>query len=85
MREMGFSISNLKHLIRTIENYTVPLFVRSEKLTDELSCASLCKGLSTKRKRTCANDVRFTTYDYIYLFGMLIAVVLVFHIDFIFR
>lgn len=74
MRGMNLSFSNMKHLIKTLENYMVPLLFRSEKISEELSAASLCKGLSTDRKRTCCTDVRFTKTDILYLSGMAIVI-----------
>lgn len=75
MRGLNFSLSNIRHLIRTLENYLVPLLFRSEKISEELSAASLCKGLSIDRNRTCCTDVRFTKEDYLYLLGMAIVIV----------
>lgn len=57
----------LCHPIRTVENHLIPLLFRSEKITEELSAASLCKGLSVERERTCCEDVRLCTADYVYL------------------
>lgn len=70
MRGLNLSFSNVKCLIRTLENYMVPLLFRSEKISEELSAASLCKGLSIERKRSCCVEVRFTKEDYLYLLGM---------------
>src|SRR5699024_11699819 len=63
-------VRNLKHLIPTIENYMVPLLFRSEKLSEELSAASLCKGLSVERNRSCCTEVKLTLADFLYLLGM---------------
>lgn len=71
MRGKNFSLSNMRHLINTVENYMVPLLFRSEKLSEELSAASLCKGLSTGRKRTCCTEVKMTACDYCYILGIL--------------
>lgn len=70
MRGGNLSFSNCRHLLRTLENYIIPLLFRSEKISEELSAASLCKGLSTEKKRTCCTDVRLTKEDYLYLLGM---------------
>lgn len=67
MRGMNLSLSNFGHLIRTLENYVVPLLFRSEKIAEELSAASLCKGLSAGRRRTCCTDVRLNAADFVYL------------------
>ena len=37
------------------------------KISEELSAASICKGLSTKRKRTCCTKVKLRVTDSIYL------------------
>lgn len=70
MRGMNLSFSNLKRPVRTLENYIVPLLYRSEKIAEELSAASLCKGLSASRARTCCTDARFSPADFFYLTGM---------------
>lgn len=70
MRNLNFSFKSIFSMIYTIENYIVPLLARSEKISEELSAASLCKGLSSVRKRTCYINVRLTTIDYIYLLGI---------------
>ena len=74
MRGLNLSLPNIRHLIRTLENYLVPLLFRSEKISEELSAASLCKGLSIERNRTCCTDIRFTKEDYLYLLGMAIVI-----------
>ena len=83
MRGLNLSISNLKRLVGTLENYMVPLLFRSEKISEELSAASLCKGLSIERKRTCCTDVRFTKEDYLYLLGMVVVIVVLFLLNYL--
>ena len=83
MRGLNLSFSNLKRLPGTLENYIVPLLFRSEKISEELSAASLCKGLSTERKRTCYTDVRFTAADYLYLLGMVIVIGALFFLNYL--
>lgn len=73
MRSLGFSLQNMKHPIRTVGNYIVPILARSEKISEELSAASLCKGLNTERDRTSLTDVRISAQDIIYLAIMLLA------------
>ena len=70
-------------MIKTLENYLVPLLFRSERISEELSAASLCKGLSIERKRTCCTNVRFTKEDYLYLLGMAIVIVLLFVLNYL--
>ena len=74
MRSLGFSLRNMKHPIRTVGNYIVPILARSEKISEGLSAASLCKGLNTERDRTSLTDVRISVQDIIYLVIMLLAV-----------
>ena len=83
MRGLNLSLSNIRHLIKTLENYLVPLLFRSERISEELSAASLCKGLSIERKRTCCTNVRFTKEDYLYLLGMAIVIVLLFVLNYL--
>lgn len=59
-----------RHPIQSIENFLVPLLYRSEKISEELAAASICKGLSTNRKRTCCTDVRLNWSDIFYLLAM---------------
>lgn len=83
MRDMNLSFSNMRHFAKTLENYMVPLLFRSEKISEELSAASLCKGLSIERKRTCCTDVRFTKVDYLYLLGMVVVVGVLFFLNYL--
>ena len=68
-------LNSWRHPWRTLNNHIVPLLARSEKISEELSAASLCKGLSTERRRTSCTDVRITLSDIIYLTCMLLAAV----------
>ncbi len=80
MRGLNTSLTGIiLHPMKTIENFIIPLLIRSSKISDELSAASLCKGLDTTNKRTCLSDVRFQTIDSIYCFiCILIAVSLIY-------
>lgn len=62
----------LRHPMRSAEHYLVPLLFRSEQITEELSAATLCKGLRIDRERTCYVEVRLQAADYLYLFGLLL-------------
>lgn len=64
----------MRHPVRSIEHFIIPLLFRSEKITEELSAATLCKGLSLERERTCCTDVRLEKEDFLYLFILFIAV-----------
>lgn len=81
MRGLNLSFSSLGHLIQTIENYMVPLLFRSEKLSEELSAASLCKGLSAYRKRSCCTDVKLTIADFLYLLGIIFVICGLLYLD----
>lgn len=80
MRGLNTSLTGIiLHPMETIENFIIPLLIRSSKISDELSAASLCKGLDITNKRTCLSDVRFQTSDTIYCFiCILIAVSLIY-------
>lgn len=80
LKEIGYIRESLKmrnlhssmwdkvcHPMQNAENFFVPLLYRSEKISEELSAASICKGLSTKRKRTCCTKVKLGVTDLIYL------------------
>lgn len=83
MRGLNFSFSSIFHMVYTIENYMVPLLARSEKISEELSAASLCKGLSAVRKRTCCTDVRLTITDYLYLVGILSIILALLYLNYL--
>lgn len=83
MRGLNLSVRNLKHLIPTIENYMVPLLFRSEKLSEELSAASLCKGLSVERNPFLRTEVKLTLADFLYLLGMAVVICGLLYLDFL--
>ena len=68
MRELNAAA----HPWQTLNNHIIPLLSRSEKISEELSAASLCKGLSAARQRTSCTDVRINAADVLYLIGMLL-------------
>lgn len=71
-------IGIIKNPIKAIENLLIPLLIRSGKIADEISAASLCRGLNMTKKRTCASKVSFDKYDMIYCIGCLIVCILFF-------
>lgn len=82
MRGLNTSlIGIIMHPMRTIENSIIPLLIRSSKISDELSAASLCKGLDIGNKRTCLSKVRFQINDAIYCFICLVIAVSLIYID----
>ena len=60
----------LRHPVKEAEDFLVPLLYRSEKISEELAAAAICKGLSVKRKRSCCTDVRLGWRDICYVAGM---------------
>lgn len=56
----------MRGLRPSVERFFVPLLFRSEKISEELSAATICKGLDVDRERTCLADVRLKTADYLY-------------------
>lgn len=58
--------------VQSIEHFIIPLLFRSEKITEELSAATLCKGLNVEQERTCGTDVRLEIEDFLYIFLLLI-------------
>jgi energy-coupling factor transport system permease protein len=71
----------LRHPVRSMEHFIIPLLFRSEKITEELSAATLCKGLSFERERTCCTDVKLEKEDYLYLLLFFIAVGVLIYIN----
>lgn len=74
-------LNSWHHPWRTLDNHVVPLLARSEKISEELSAASLCKGLSAERRRTSCTEVRIDRFDLLYLIGMLLAAVALIFFD----
>jgi energy-coupling factor transport system permease protein len=82
MRGLNTSLAGIiMHPMKTIENFIIPLLIRSSKISDELSASSLCKGLDTGNKRTCLSEVRFQINDAIYCFICLVIAVSLIYID----
>jgi energy-coupling factor transport system permease protein len=67
MRGLNTSLTGmLLHPMTAIENFMIPLLIRSGKLADELSAAALCKGLDIEHKKTSCTEVRFQKSDAAY-------------------
>lgn len=60
------------HPMQSAEHYLVPLLFRSEQIVEELTAATLCKGLDINRERTCYTEVKLQCVDYLYLAALLI-------------
>lgn len=56
----------MRGLKLSVERFFVPLLFRSEKISEELSAATICKGMDVRRERTCVTDVRLESGDYLY-------------------
>ncbi|MBE6505002.1 MAG: energy-coupling factor transporter transmembrane protein EcfT [Methanobrevibacter sp.] len=67
MRGFGFTTKSLKSPLKLIEFYMVPILISAVKTSDELSAASLTRGLSNPEKRTHLIDAEFNKWDYILL------------------
>ena len=75
-RGIGISVrSVLTKPMMTLEYTMVPLLMSTATISDELAAASLSRGLDADTKRTCIEDVRLRTQDYLLiLFSIVIAV-----------
>ena len=79
MKMRGFHTSLLGfvlHPMAMLENVMVPLLIRSGKIADELSAASVCKGLDAETKRTSLVEVRIERGDMIYFAACILCFVL---------
>lgn len=77
LRGIGLSFSNvLMHPIETIEYILVPLLSSSIKIGDELSAASVARGLGMERKRSSVYDVDFRIWDYLLIVAAVVFLVL---------
>lgn len=66
LRGIGLSFGNvLMHPVKTIEYILVPLLSSSIKIGDELSAASVARGLGMERQRSTVYDADFCVWDYL--------------------
>lgn len=75
MREIGQSIKNP---FTYIEYVLVPIMMSTVRIADELSAASLTKGLSAGGKRTHICQISIRLYDWVLMLGTLAMIVLFF-------
>ncbi|MCR5208965.1 MAG: energy-coupling factor transporter transmembrane protein EcfT [Lachnospiraceae bacterium] len=75
MREIGESVKNP---FVYIEYILVPLMMSTVQIANDLSAASLSKGLGVNRKRTHICQIRMTALDYIVVVVMAVMLVLSF-------
>ena len=64
MRGFGLNIKSLKNPLKLIEFYMIPILISAVKTADELSAASLTRGLSNPEPRTHLLEVKLTKLDY---------------------
>lgn len=64
MRGFGLNIKSLKNPLKLIEFYMIPILISAVKTADELSAASLTRGLSNPEPRTHLLEVKLTNLDY---------------------
>ncbi|GKX27764.1 cobalt transporter [Vallitalea longa] len=82
MRGLNTSVIGfIMHPVKMIENFMMPLLIRSAKIADELSAATLCKGLDLNNKRTCTTKVRFDFIDGCYCIAFICLAALIVFID----
>lgn len=65
MRGFGLTVKSLKNPFKMVEFYMVPILISAVKTSDDLSAASLTRGLSNPKKRTHLVEVRFNKFDYL--------------------
>lgn len=64
MRGFGLNIKSLKNPLKLIEFYMIPILISAVKTADELSAASLTRGLSNPDSRTHLLEVELRKLDY---------------------
>jgi energy-coupling factor transport system permease protein len=64
MRGFGLNVKSLKNPLKLIEFYMIPILISAVKTADELSAASLTRGLSNPEPRTHLLEVKLTKLDY---------------------
>lgn len=67
MRGFGLTFKSLKSPLKLIEFYMIPILISAVKTADELSAASLTRGLSNPQKRTHLVSVSFNEFDYLFI------------------
>ena len=70
MRDAAPTVKSLlTHPIRTVECIYVPMMMSALKVADELSAASITRGLENPKQRSCMADIRFTWKDCVCAFA----------------
>lgn len=62
--QFGFKAMMTKPM-ETLEYMLVPLLMSTVKISNELSAASVSRGLGGSKKRTCFKEIHFTLLDYV--------------------
>ena len=68
MKMRGISpsiIGFVKRPMMTIECIYVPIMMSASKIADELSAATIVRGIENPQKRTCMQDIKFNLLDFI--------------------
>lgn len=76
MRGFGLTSKSLKSPLKLIEFYMIPILISAVKTADELSAASLTRGLSNPQKRTHLISVSFNKFDYLFIFIAILGLVI---------
>lgn len=67
MRGLGLNFKTLKTPLKLVEFYMIPILISAVKTSDELSAASLTRGLSNPQRRTHLEIVKFSKTDTIFM------------------
>lgn len=67
MRGFGLTAKSFKNPLKLIEFYMIPILISAVKTADELSAASLTRGLSNPQPRTHLIEVNLNKLDYMLL------------------
>lgn len=64
MRGFGLTLKSLKNPLKMVEFYMIPILISAVKTSDDLSAASLTRGLSNPKERTHLAEIKFNKFDY---------------------
>lgn len=82
MKGIGLNFNSLKSPLVLLEYFFVPILISAVKTSDELSAASLTRGLSNPKKRTNICQVGFSTIDVLLILISLIGLFIYFFYEF---
>ncbi len=69
----------IKKPLDYMEYFLVPILIRSFKIADELSAYAMLRGLDSGKTKTMLYDLKFTKFDYLLIFVIIIST-LIFYI-----